>query len=67
MDDSYSTHTILLAFRRLRGFHTAKNLATVTQQALKEFNIQKHIHRITSNNATVNACMFIILERELDD
>lgn len=41
-------------------------LKTWLPQALKEFNIQNHIHCITSINATVNACMFIILERVLD-
>lgn len=63
MDIHYVLQNCVLGFKRLRGSHTAENLASVMHQIISDFNLQDHIKCITADNATVNDCMFKILEQ----
>lgn len=62
MDTDYLLQNCVLSFKRLRGSHTAENLAAVTHKVLIDFGLEDHIKCITADNATVNDCMFKILE-----
>lgn len=58
MDSAYNLQDCVLGFRRLRGLHTADNLAEVVTDVSKEFNLTGHLLCITADNATVNDKLF---------
>jgi hypothetical protein len=64
MDSAYNLQDCVLGFRRLRGSHTADNLAEVVADVLKEFSLTGHLLCITADNATVNDKLFKVLERD---
>jgi len=51
-------HDIVITFKLLRGSHTAANVTIVLLRVLKDWNIEQHIPRITTDNASVNDKMF---------
>ena len=66
MTAEFELHSTLIGFERLRGSHTASNLAAVTMKVLTMYGISNHINCITSDNASVNDALFDNLEQELD-
>ena len=61
----FELHSTLIGFERLRGSHTAANLAAVTLKVLAMYGIRDHINCITSDNASVNDGLFDNLEDEI--
>ena len=62
---TWTYRTILLAFERLRGSHSAVALAQVTEATLKAYKICGSIRAITADSASVNDAMFRLLENQL--
>jgi hypothetical protein len=63
MDSNFQLHDIVIAFKLLRGSHTAANIAAVVLRVLKDWNIEQHIREITTDNASVNDKMFSDIQK----
>lgn len=65
IDVGYEFRSISIGLERLRGSHTATNLADVTVDVLKRFSLEKSIRAITCDNASVNSKLMKELEKRL--
>jgi hypothetical protein len=63
IDSSWEVRNEALAFKRLRGSHTAENIAAVVQKIMQEWKITPAIRAITADNAAVNDKFFTCLEK----
>jgi hypothetical protein len=63
IDSNWEIHSEALAFKRLRGSHTAENIATVVRKIMEEWKITESIRAITADNASVNDKFFKCLEK----
>jgi hypothetical protein len=67
-DSSFRNCTKFIAFRRLHGSHSGKNMATLLVQILKEFEIEERLGYFITDNATSNdLCIDFTLEDLLPD
>ena len=57
-DIRYEKFNTLIGFQRLKGSHTAGNMADVLFKVLNMYGIREAINYITANNATVNDGIF---------
>ena len=63
----YEKFNTLIGFERLRGSHTAGNMADVLVKVLNMYGIREAINCITADNATVNDGIFLDLELEMTE
>jgi hypothetical protein len=63
IDTSWEVRNEALAFKRLRGSHTAENIAAVVHKIMEEWKITAAIRAITADNAAVNDKFFNCLEK----
>lgn len=64
LDSQFVLHDVVLDFIRLRGSHTAQNLAEVVQ-TLQLYGLTHALGCITADNASVNNKLFQVLEDAL--
>ena len=67
IDITYERFNTLIGFQRLKGSHTAGNMADVLVKPLDMYGIRKAINCITADNATVNNGIFLDLELEMQE
>ena len=67
IDTKYEKYNTLIGFERLRGSHTAGNMADVLVKVLNIYGIREAINCITADNATVNDGIFLDLALEMQE
>ena len=67
IDITYERFNTLIGFERLKGSHTAGNMADILVKVLNMYGIRKAINCITADNATVNDGIFLDLELEIQE
>ena len=67
IDITYERFNTLIGFERLKGSHTAGNMADVLVKVLNMYGIREAINCITADNATVNDGIFLDLELEMQE
>lgn len=65
INTQYEKFNTLIGFERLKGSHTASNMADVLVKVLNMYGIRESINCITADNATVNDGIFLDLELEM--
>jgi len=65
INTQYEKFNTLIRFERLKGSHTASNMADVLVKVLNMYGIRESINCITADNATVNDGIFLDLELEM--
>jgi len=63
MDPNVHLHVVVIAFKKLRGFHTEANITAVVLWILKDWNIKQHVHEITTDNASFNDKMYSDIQK----